>query len=87
MYYEVTAAGFDGSSDETDHLVVWVRDPEGELEKMSPEAYGATVVELPPRPGVSIDFWLTISDERREFLQFLKKAHRDHTGASAEGAS
>lgn len=42
--YEVTAAGFDGSSDETDDLVFWVRArTEDEVRRQSPTQVRASV--------------------------------------------
>lgn len=52
-YYEVTLAGFDGSTDETDDLIKWVKAPNiGVVRKHYPYAKVEELGFVPPRQDV-----------------------------------
>lgn len=57
--FEVTAKGYDGSTDETDHLVFWVNAPSIDLLEQAIEGTGAGFCDTILVEGdEDIDFWL-----------------------------
>ena len=79
MNYEITAAGFDGGTDETDHLVIWVNDRDGVIPSLNLEKkFGADVTEITDTiPSISIDYWIHHERDMGKMVMFLQKAQEE----------